>query len=66
MKTDFIKGNTIHAWWFNPKTGKASSIAATKKEPVLLFTTPTVGTENDWVLVIDDSNYKYGEPGKIK
>ena len=66
VKPDFIKGNSINAWWFNPKTGKATSIGAIKKQPVLSFTTPTSGAENDWVLVMDDSSYKYGEPGKIK
>jgi hypothetical protein len=65
IKTDFIKGNTVNTWWFNPKTGKATSIGATKKGSLKCYLLqPTVGKENDWVLVIDDSSFKYGEPGK--
>jgi len=30
------------------------------------FTSPTLGIENDWVLVIDDATKNYKEPGLSK
>ena len=49
----------ITAWWFNPKDGHAQKINDVKKENTMQFTPPTLGQENDWVLVIDDATKSF-------
>jgi hypothetical protein len=62
----FIKGNMVRAWWFDPRNGKASLIGTIKRSNALKFTPPALGTEKDWVLILDDANEKFREPGKTK
>jgi Protein of unknown function (DUF4038)/Putative collagen-binding domain of a collagenase len=64
VNTSFIKGEKIVAWWFNPRTGKSKKIGKLKKEDLIYFTPPATGIEKDWVLVIDDANKNFREPGK--
>ena len=64
INASFIKSETLMAWWFNPKTGSASSMGLLKKSVEMEFTTPTTGIENDWVLVLDDPSAKFSPPGK--
>jgi hypothetical protein len=40
------------------------NVSVLKKESIMSFTPPTTGIENDWVLIIDDANTKFKEPGK--
>ena len=54
----------IIAWWFNPKNAEAQQINFTEKTGSMQFTSPTTGTGNDWVLVIDDAAKGYKTPGK--
>ncbi len=54
----------ITAWWFNPKDASSQKINTTEKKDTMEFTSPTEGTENDWVLVIDDASKNYKAPGK--
>jgi len=37
-----------------------------QKALVMSFTPPTLGFENDWVLVLDNPKYNYNTPGKRK
>lgn len=53
-----LSGTEKRAWWFDPRTGTAASIAVTGQT----FTPPREGT--DWVLVIDDAARKFGPPGR--
>jgi hypothetical protein len=62
----FLKGNKVRVWWFNPKDGSAKRIGDKEKAPVMSFTPPTLGAENDWVLVLDNPTYNYDTPGKRK
>ncbi len=59
-----IFSKKITAWWFNPKDGIVKKIITTVVTDYMQFTPPTVGIENDWVLVIDDASGKYPAPGK--
>ncbi len=59
-----ITGSAASAWWFDPRTGKASRIGEFPNRGVRTFTPPGMpGEGNDWVLVLDDAAKKYREPG---
>jgi hypothetical protein len=58
-----ISGKTKNIWWFNPRTGKASSMNSVKGEKAV-YTTPNGG--HDWVLVIDDASKHFSTPGVLK
>ena len=52
-----ISGTSTIAWWFAPETGKATKLKgrfATSGQQT--FTPPSNGSENDWVLVLDDAS----------
>jgi hypothetical protein len=52
VNLSFLKSNQVYVWWFNPRTGKALKSGVLDKEPIMSFTSPTTGFENDWVLII--------------
>ncbi len=62
VSTSNIEG-PINGWWFNPRNGKSVAITNLQKKPVLQFTSPTTGVNNDWVLVIDETSKGYTAPG---
>lgn len=51
-----ISGHTIRAAWFNPRTGRISQIGHYPNNGEHRFTPPTTGPEEDWVLLLDDTN----------
>ncbi len=55
-----ISGTTASAWWFNPRTGKATSEGISPTTGKKQFTPPGDG---DWVLVIDDASRNLPAPG---
>ncbi|HRH48312.1 MAG TPA: glycoside hydrolase family 140 protein [Panacibacter sp.] len=63
VNTANITGKII-AWWFNPKNAEVQQITVAEKMNSMEFTSPTTGTGNDWVLVIDDASKGYKVPGK--
>jgi hypothetical protein len=65
VRTDCIRGNTINAWWFDPRTGKASLIGNFSNTLRHEFTPPNVGEAVDWVLVLDDAAMKLPPPGTV-
>ena len=52
----------ITAWWFNPKDATSQIVPLAVTKPSMEFTSPTVGIENDWVLVLDDAEKGYKIP----
>ena len=58
-----ISGSRVSAWWFNPRTGKATAIDTVANSGDRTFTPPDVGEMIDWVLVLDDASKSYGPPG---
>src|SRR5687768_13968021 len=60
----FLPGTEVRAWWFDPGKGQAGKPVILKKGFMMSFTPPSLGIENDWVLVIDDMNTKFSQPGK--
>jgi hypothetical protein len=66
VTVDMIKlsGSSANAWWFDPRTGKATKIEGsfpTNHEQ--RFWPPSIGRGNDWVLVLDDASESFPEPG---
>lgn len=65
VRTEFIKGKKIKAWWYNPRNGKATAIGTfDNNQKERAFISPEPGELTDWILVLDDAAYKYPAPGK--
>ncbi len=58
-----LSGNTITAWWFDPRSGSANGAGSFAKSGTRAFTSPSNGYGNDWVLVLDDAARGYPVPG---
>ncbi len=52
-------GKKIVAWWFNPRKGEITKIGVFTNNSIMEFTPPTVGYQNDWVLIIDNASKNY-------
>ena len=66
VHTKNLKGNSLVAWWFDPRNGKSKKIGQSTRQEVMEFTPPKLGVEKDWVLVIDNAAAKFDAPGKEK
>jgi len=55
-----ISGSSANGWWYNPRTGQATSIGTYATTGTRTFTPPD---STDWVLVLDDSSQGWGAPG---
>lgn len=58
-----LGGTRLTAWWFNPRTGKATKIGEFERKGIRQFDPPDAGEMLDWVLVLDDSSKNYPAPG---
>jgi hypothetical protein len=58
VNTSIISSKKISVWWFNPRTAEIINKGKIANKASIEFTTPTVGVENDWVLVIDNAKMK--------
>lgn len=56
-----LSGKTIHVWWFDPRTGKATDAGTVPVSASHSFSPPKTGA--DWVLVLDDAAKKFRRPG---
>jgi Protein of unknown function (DUF4038)/Putative collagen-binding domain of a collagenase len=57
-----ISGNQVVAYWFSPKNGSVKEVGSFENKGTKLFTPPTTGYGQDWVLVLDDVSKKYPKP----
>ena len=64
VRMSVIKGEKIKAWWYDPRTGKATSAGTYTNKVDQMFISPNPGEMIDWVLVLDDASKKYAAPGK--
>ena len=64
IRLDKLRAANLVGWWFNPHNGQATRIGEIVNTRKQEFTPPDVGEDVDWVLVLDDAEKKYGEPGK--
>lgn len=58
-----ISGTTAAAWWFNPRSGEATSVGKFATHGKKQFSPPG---EGDWVLVLDDASRNLPAPGKAE
>lgn len=73
-----INGQSINAWWYNPRDGgtytnqgerqnMAQPFATfSRSMTTKLFDPPGDGHEQDWVLVLDDASANYTPPGLVR
>jgi len=59
-----IAGKKAMAWWFNPREGTADFIGNIATASIQIFTPPSSGNGNDWLLVIDEAKANYAKPGE--
>lgn len=50
-----LKETTLHAYWYDPRTGRSTEIGTLKNAGTKKFTPPSSGYGQDWVLVLDDA-----------
>lgn len=55
----------VKAWWFNPRTGKATAIGVFPNTGERAFMPPDPGEALDWVLVLDEESKRYPPPGRL-
>ncbi|MFA9392881.1 MAG: glycoside hydrolase family 140 protein [Prolixibacteraceae bacterium] len=66
INLDVLPWKHKKAWWFNPREGTATKIETILDMGNNTFNPPcNSGSDNDWVLVIDDVSKGYIEPGKL-
>jgi hypothetical protein len=63
VRMSVITGPSVRAWWFDPRTGRATSIGTFPNTGERAFTPPAPGDGLDWVLVLDDAAKRYAAPG---
>jgi len=61
-----LSGQTLRCWWYDPRTGHASSIGDMPRQGSHEFTPPAGGDGNDGVLVLDDASRGFAAPGKTQ
>jgi hypothetical protein len=60
-----LSGNTLRAWWYDPRHGTATEIGTFARQGTREFTPPIAGKGNDWVLVLDDAAQAFAPPGRL-
>jgi hypothetical protein len=61
-----VSGNTVKAWWYNPRNGQAEAIGEFPNRGEREFSPPDKGEHLDWVLVLDDASRDFPPPGTRK
>ena len=54
-RLDKLRAERVKAWWFNPRSGEASSIGEFPGGGEREFTAPDAGEGLGWLLVLDDA-----------
>ena len=60
---DRLSGDRLMSWWYNPRSGRAEQAGQCDRRGERIFTPPTSGDDQDWVLVLDDAAKKRVPPG---
>ena len=48
-----LSGNAVKAQWYDPRQGTWEPIGEFSNSGAQVFTPPSTGDQNDWVLVLD-------------
>jgi hypothetical protein len=57
-----FSGSEVNAWWFDPRTGKATAAGNFPATGARQF---TPARQQDWVLVLDDASRHLPPPGQV-
>ncbi len=60
---DKLSGETLNAFWYDPRTGDSHAIGQFSSDGIKEFKPPTEGYGQDWVLVLDDASKEFPQPG---
>jgi Protein of unknown function (DUF4038)/Putative collagen-binding domain of a collagenase len=63
VRMDCIAGETVAAWWYNPREGTSRALGEYPNRGLHEFAPPAEGPGNDWVLVLDDAARGFPPPG---
>jgi len=61
-----VSGDTVKAWWLNPRDGTSAAIGNFPAEGTRTFEPPTTAYGPDWVLVLDDEAEQFSPPGSLE
>lgn len=61
-----LSGHRITIKWYNPRTGESAFRGYVPRQKVKEFTPPSSGHGQDWVLVLDNENCAFPEPGSAR
>jgi hypothetical protein len=64
VRMDKITGNSVNAWWYDPRTGEATRIGTFPNQGNRSFQPPSKGESLDWILVLDDASKAFPPPGQ--
>jgi hypothetical protein len=62
VDTKSIKSKELYVWWLNPRTSEVKIQGLISNNAEMDFTTPSLGFEKDWVLIIDNPEFHYSIP----
>ncbi len=57
-----ISGEKVIAYWYDPRNGNVKEIATFNNKGQQIFSPPTQGYGQDWVLILDDVSKNYVKP----
>ncbi|MEP7324188.1 MAG: glycoside hydrolase family 140 protein, partial [Saprospiraceae bacterium] len=63
LKLGNISGKQLQAYWYDPKNGKSTKSDLVENAGTKKFIPPSKGYGKDWVLVLDNVDKKYADPG---
>ncbi len=65
LRLGAISGESLRAWWYNPRDGSAQPAGSVPNRGTRRFTPPGQPAEgHDWVLVLDDASRGFARPGR--
>lgn len=67
LDTTALRGESLRAWWFDPRTGVPVDAGSVQRSASTAFFPPVTGpadADQDWVLVIDDTDAGLVPPGR--
>lgn len=67
LDTTVLPGEALRAWWFDPRTGVPVDAGSVQRSASTAFFPPVTGPDDadqDWVLVIDDTDAGLEPPGR--
>lgn len=58
-----VSGGRVRGLWFDPKSGASVDAGESPNRGTRVYTPPTTGRGNDWVLILDDVAKRFSAPG---